>query len=542
MRTAVSMSTLDSRRKQLAVCVASIFALSAPAISLAATSWPVTSCADNGPGSLRDVIGAVTTLSGDTVDLSGLTGNNACANSKISLSTGDIVVTQTNLTIRGPGAGVLTIDGSGSHFSSLYPRLLTHTGTGTLTIKDLSLKYGYIYHVNYKTPGGCVYSDGNVDLFNVQAKYCQVQSSNLAAEGGAIYAKGNVRLFSSTVAKNSTSSGNSSSRGGGVFAKGDIYLKNSFVGSNTAIVGGNGKANGGGIFSAGQATIKYSTLSGNSVASTSAYSSVYGGGASVTGNLGAKYSTISANQATSSFGNAVGGGILANSNVTIDHSTISDNTSNGSYGGIDAFAQSPAGKTFLMRNSTISGNSATSNSGGIYVNSGTAGFYNSTIAFNTSGLTAPGVMLSASIAPVSATLRSNLISNNSYSGGGDNDLDTRGGPTFNSSPANNLIRVTFAAGLPGDTSHACPYLGPLRRNGGLTRTHALMSKSPAIDNGNDDLIDPVTQLPYLYEQRGGSSINGGFDYLRVSGPAADIGAYEVQQDDVVFNTTFDGCG
>ena len=37
------------------------------------------------------------------------------------------------------------------------------------------------------------------------------------------------------------------------------------------------------------------------------------------------------------------------------------------------------------------------------------------------------------------------------------------------------------------------------------------------------------------------------DYLRVSGPigdpnpVADIGAYEVQQDDILFNMNFDGC-
>jgi hypothetical protein len=50
-----------------------------------------------------------------------------------------------------------------------------------------------------------------------------------------------------------------------------------------------------------------------------------------------------------------------------------------------------------------------------------------------------------------------------------------------------------------------------------------------------------------FDQRSGMAVNGSMDYLRVSGPigdpnpVADIGAYEVQQDGILFNTNFDGC-
>ena len=55
------------------------------------------------------------------------------------------------------------------------------------------------------------------------------------------------------------------------------------------------------------------------------------------------------------------------------------------------------------------------------------------------------------------------------------------------------------------------------------------------------LINPNTLAPYGYDQRGSNLANGVFDYVRVSGPAADVGAYAVQNDDIVFNAGFDGC-
>jgi hypothetical protein len=139
------------------------------------------------------------------------------------------------------------------------------------------------------------------------------------------------------------------------------------------------------------------------------------------------------------------------------------------------------------------------------------------------------------------------MSNNTYAASED-DLSTNHlitySITFNggsvATPANNLIRVTFAGGLPNDTKvfGSCPRLGQLRNNGGLTQTHALLSHSPAIDAGNVNAAGVVDD-----DQRGPADKNGTVDYPRVSGASAlaDIGAYEVQQDDVVFNNDFEGC-
>jgi hypothetical protein len=57
-------------------------------------------------------------------------------------------------------------------------------------------------------------------------------------------------------------------------------------------------------------------------------------------------------------------------------------------------------------------------------------------------------------------------------------------------------------------------LGPLADNGGPTRTHALLPGSPAINAGSNP-------AGLTFDQRG-------FNYARVQGAAADIGAFEMQ--------------
>jgi hypothetical protein len=204
-----------------------------------------------------------------------------------------------------------------------------------------------------------------------------------------------------------------------------------------------------------------------------------------------------------------------------------------------------------MLASTVSGNSSGGLVGGIGVNSSTTKIYNSTIAFNTaSGATAnaqvygPGLALNAAFGPMSVTLSSSLLSNNTYDTGIESDLTTANSSThaitFNASPANNLIRTSYvpplaASQLPGDTlSGSCPLLGPLRNNGGPTLTHALLSGSIAIDHGRN-------AKSLVEDQRGVLADAMPFKYPLPSGPFADIGAYEVTQADIVFNGGFDGC-
>jgi hypothetical protein len=594
------------RRNPLAACVASIFVLAAPTAAIAA-SWTVNSCdgelvsgdIPTKTGTLRFAV--ANAASGDTVDLSGRTGPNACANSKISLTTGSLSVTQSSLELLGPAGGI-TIDASGIPCAAIdqdcYGRTIAHGGVGgQLYLKHVNVSGGYYKTYNINSVGGCIFSKGDVKLKYATASACKVYTVNGHGLGGGIYALGKVTLNESTVSGNGARGG-SSTKGGGIYAKGDTELDFSYTTGNTATSTAS-QARGGGIYTLGNLTISIGSVSNNAASSTG---TSYGGGALAIGNVTADGALISGNSVISTGNKANGGGLFApnpvnlqqsmvtgnkangntgsqgagvqaNNGASISYTTVSDNTAYGSgraggllltgnvnsittstisgnhaefYGGVDAFSEGALASSFLMANSTISGNVATGPVGGIYVDSATTKFYNSTIAFNTAGTgSAPGVLLSAKNGSMQMTLQSTLMSNNTV-GAADNDLSTftgLGTVIFNGGLtgqlANNLIFKTSVTGLPNDTKKGqCPNLGTLRDNGGPTYTHALMSKSPAIDNGNY-VFGGLTS----FDQRGQASVNGQIDYVRVSGltAKADIGAYEVQQDEIVFNANFEGC-
>jgi hypothetical protein len=202
-----------------------------------------------------------------------------------------------------------------------------------------------------------------------------------------------------------------------------------------------------------------------------------------------------------------------------------------------------------ISNSTISGNTAPK-IGALYSNISTT-IRNSTIAFNhkqaLSGNSA-GVTFSAATGPITVNLQSNLIANNTYIALGstnNNDLSTTGTSASNTvtiNGASNLIRApdsSVSAKLPADTIVGqCPLLGTLRDNGGATFTHALLSHSRGVDEGNNsagldyDQRNGPPQAPPALPPTG---------YPRISGTSADIGAYELQQSDLIFDANFDGC-
>ena len=493
------LSFCASRRRPLAACISALFALSAPVVAMAANTWPVANCNESGPGSLRTVIAAVTTLSGDTVDMSAL-------NCTVTLTTGEITINQNTLAIKGSGADHLTIDGSQLPQGATYTadsRIFTHEGTGTLSLAYMTLTGGHSYHTGsgYPALGGCVFSNGGVTLSASRATSCSAQSLSDDAYGGAIYAKGNVTVKYSVISGNSVFSGNSA-RGGGVRALGNL-------------------------------TVKYTTIDQNDVVSS-----------------------LVADGNDNTYKYAAGGGLSATGNVSLTRSTVSNNTSNGSFAGIDGAANAldAANHSMKVYSSTISGNHADKLVGGVYSNNGTVKFYNSTIAFNTAGemrigsspfnFLGPGLALVAGLNDVNVTLQSSLLSNNVYGGSSEFDLTTaydsadpgQSNVTFNVAPANNFIRTSLhKTPLPNDTlEFSCPLLGSLRDNGGLTKTHSLLSKSVAIDAGNN--VKNQNE-----DQRGLGTDDSPYPYPRVSNGIADIGAFEVNQDDTIFDNAFEGC-
>ena len=476
---AAGAAMATQRARPVAAAVAIVFGLASP-LALA-TNRIVSSCLDDGtPGTLRSVISAVTTVTGDTVDMSGL----SCPGNVIALATNGnhIDVSQMNLAIKGPAGSVLTIDGSALYEGVYYNHadLFQHTNTGTLSIQDLALSGGHQKHKDIVSLGGCLQSAGNVSLTNVTISSCTNSSYNLTAKGGAVYAAGNVILNHSTISDSSNTSAKSSCRGGAIYAKGQLTLDHSTISGNSATCFNNAK--GGGLYAYGNLVAQYSAISANSAESTDkvAYGGglfaksglsvqatvisknkadgVYGsagGGAKVLGNFVGNYSTIDGNKA---YGSGFGAGLNLNGTTnTILGTTISNNVSQGGYSGLDVVTNGVVGSSFVSKNSTISGNTANGSSGAASIDAVTTKFYNSTIAFNRAAIF-PGLVLVAKNSSMDVTLQSTLMSNNTL-GSGEDDLTTNTDNghvvTFNggnlAALANNLVRVTQVMNLPTDT-------------------------------------------------------------------------------------------
>jgi CSLREA domain-containing protein/uncharacterized repeat protein (TIGR01451 family) len=256
-----------------------------------------------------------------------------------------------------------------------------------------------------------------------------------------------------------TLSGGHDSSGGSAHNQGTFTLHDSVV------TGAIANLQGGAIFNAagGSLTLLRATLTGNSA--------VDGGGINHRGvSTQIVDSTIAGNSAI-----AAGGGLVvfAPGTVTMTNSTISGNSAQGG-GGI--FVDD--GGSVTVAHSTIAGNINTTPLGG--------GIYNDNGAF---------------------TLTGTIVAN---SAGG--DCAANGASTITSG-GHNLIETPGACAFTGDTATnvtgADPMLGPLADNGGPTKTHALLTGSPAIDAAGS--TGPAT------DQRG---------VLRPQGSFFDIGAYE----------------
>ena len=416
-------------------------------------------------------------LSGDTVDLSKLGSTYSCPGNTIALTSGALTLQQSTISLNGPASGI-TITG---YYNGGYQndRLIKHTGTGgTLYLDHVNLEYSKFSPAAGDAKGGCIYSAGSVNLTDVTVFHCQATAS---AAGKKAF-------------------------GGGIYAIGDLAMK-------------------------------YSQVSGNTAAGTAPAFVPSGGGVYVGRNFTASYSTISANSAP----NGNFGGAVVNGNATISASTISGNSA-AFVGGLDVFGAGGT-HTLAITNSTISGNHSTSYIGGIFTRTANTSIRSSTIAFNTAVSAnadqAAGLYIFNGYAAghtFNIEIESSILSNNTY-GNVENDFGAHApANTFNITSNNNLIRSAPGTVRPATVTTACPLLAPLRDNGGPTFTHALLSHSPAIDAGNND-------ANLNEDQRGRPFVdpNNPYPHARSSGLGPDIGAYEVQQTDVVFNAAFDGC-
>ncbi|WP_394837975.1 right-handed parallel beta-helix repeat-containing protein [Pendulispora rubella] len=212
--------------------------------------------------------------------------------------------------------------------------------------------------------------------------------------------------------------------------------------------------------------------------------------------------------------------IYALNTATITDSVISDNATT-------AIVFPPAARVLTIDRCTLSGNNGARGVGGLQLQGGTAVVTNSTfsgnigrlggdfwtysdgVTFQLLNVTAIGGSAPSVLADHAATFS---LRNTILSGTGDRcrvarmNITTKG-HNLSSDATCQLADAT-------DKPSTAPMAGDLADNGGLTKTHALLAGSPAI-NAGDNASLPAT------DQRGRA---------RISGAAVDIGAYEVQED------------
>lgn len=375
-----------------------------------------------------------------------------------------------DVTVSGPGANLLAIDGDASH--SVFVVDFESVAPGTVTLGGMTIRNGR------STYGG-----------------------GINASGGEGSATGEILILDNLIVENNVAGED----GGGLRARGiSVSIRNSTIRNNQAGIYGYGEGAGvsfRGDYLGGSLELVNTTISGNTIVADPDTMS-RGGGIFVSQAMDftLRNSTISDNEAPDA-----GGGVYAtySTNVSILNSTISGNRAGDSGGGLFLFNNGP--ESWLIYNSTISGNTAGTIGGGIYV----AGYY-------TGGGGGGGgpITLLADGSLGGFIVESTIIANNTANAA-PNDLDN-----FNSGldVRNSLIETIDLAEITGANSGNIfgvdPELGPLQDNGGPTFTHALSDTSPARDAGSNP-------TGTAFDQRG-------TPFARVSGSATDIGAFEIQ--------------
>jgi hypothetical protein len=496
-------------------------ALFSVAAAVNAANFTVTNTTDSGAGSLRDAIAQANALPGaDTINFS-VTGT-------IVLTSGQIQISDA-LTISGPGANNLTIDGSANgRIFSIYAtdptcpaldgpdflvsisrlrltngrRTLSNAGGAIYSEHSLALDGVMVDHSTAGNGGGVAFQTqyagqsltiNNSQFLNNIAQPLSVTPSD--SDGALIIAERCAGTRTTPVAvsiSNSLFNGNQakpvnlSARGGAIttFSYADIAISDTRIVANQVIAPNPPVAGqvyrGGGFYGAAKSlTIVRSEISGNDALDVTL------GNVTRAGGLGL-FNEASDLQAP---GNATP--------VTIINSTISGNASSATAGALWVY-----GNVALdFDNSTVSNNAAAnSRTGGILLLTG------ATQPPSASNATAPSLTVVSSIIAKSSATTADVAT------------DTASIPTFTINATNSLIETicstcSISVAGSGNLIAVDPMLATLAFNGGPTQTQALMTNSPAINAGSNP-------LGLATDQRGGG-------YPRVVGGTADMGAYEL---------------
>jgi len=391
---------------------------------------------DGGPGSLRDAI--ANAAPGDTIQ--------ANVSGVITLAGGPLVV-RTDLSIVGPGAGTLTLAGSGSRVITIE--------AATVSISGVTISNG---RGDY---GGGILSSGRTTLTD-----CVVSSNAATMFGGAIFNSGTMTLVR-TVVSNSVAE----------FRAGALYTETgSTLTLDHATLSGNSSSVGGAIDNHdGTLLINASTLTGNFTTGIhgGAGGAIHNGG--LAGTVRIVASTIDSNLAAWD-----GGAIYTGSGtVTIENSTIVNNTSTCNFGGC-------------------------SGGGGIQSNSSQVSINSSTFANNSSRIGGGNIMSLYAITTVrNSIFVTGASGSNCYTyfatdivSSGNNVSDDMSCAGF----------FTQAGDLNGIAAGVNP--NGLQDNGGPTRTVALLVTSPAVDRVPINACTTTGGAPLITDQRGAPRPSG----------------------------------
>ncbi len=243
-----------------------------------AATFPVSNLNDSGTGSLRQALANANATSGtDTITFA------SSVKGTLTLKTGELTISS-DVSIVGPGVGVLTVSGNGS------ARLFTITG-GTVALSGLTFAKGVVKG-----------KDGVIG----RAKQSGVAGED--ASGGAIFNQGSLTLTRCSFSDNMAQGGNGGSGGIGSISSG-LHAGTS-----------GGAARGGAIFTTGALTLIGTRFEGN----------IAQGGAGGAGDYDAwdSWGALGGKG-----GDAYGGAVYSVRNPIVQGSTFLDNQAIGGIGG-----------------------------------------------------------------------------------------------------------------------------------------------------------------------------------------------------------------
>lgn len=281
-------------------------------------------------------------------------------------------------------------------------------------------------------------------------------------------------------------------------------------------VGAINTGRGGAIYNVGGITaINNSVITGNTAANGGGLNNAATAAPSVPGNLTFNNCIVSNNTASGS-----GGGMqnFSTSTVMINNSTFMGNTSNGTTGG--GGGQFNGG--VLITNSTFANNSAPSGSGGGIQSNGTLGTILTNVTFSGNSSANNGGGIHRGTTNVNFFIRNSIIAGNNGTAASPDVTNSANGLD---SEGNNIIgNVGTSTGWEAsDLLNTNPMLGMLADNGGFGQTFLPMAGSPAINAGQNCVVDLTcaTNNPpqaVTTDQRGVD---------RPQGANVDIGSVEV---------------